>query len=213
MIQSIDVPLKKSECLLFLNGDPIPLPSYLLDNIDYYRCIVAGDGAWNVLQSHDIAPYINAVMGDGDSLQQRPKHFVELADQNATDFEKIVLELMSQGIQSVDIYWASGGEMDHFLGNLSVAAKYHQQITVRFYDAQQCYFYLTESCQIQYAYSRLLTVYPFPSATVSSQGLRYEMHHYQMDVVTQQSLRNQIISEQLTLAIDGSVFLFLQLPY
>lgn len=206
-MQFIDWPLKKSECLLFLNGHPMPSVADLLGHIDAYHCIVAGDGAWNNLQHHDIS--VDRVMGDGDSIRQRPRQFVELASQDATDFEKIVLELIHQGIRSADIYWASGGEMDHFLGNLSVAAKYHQQITLFFYDAQQCYFYLTEDCCIQSASARLLTIYPFPNAIVSSQGLRYEMHHYEMHVATQQSLRNQIISERLTLAIEGAVFLFI----
>lgn len=211
-MQSLNFPLKQSCSLLFLNGQLNTLPPDLLKNINNYQSVMACDGAWNHLQSSKIANYVEAVVGDGDSLQSpSPPHFIELADQNATDFEKALIRLISLGRKSVDVYWASGGEMDHFLGNLSVAAKYHRQITVYFYDAQQCYFYLESDCQIGQADSHRLTIYPFPEAVVSSQGLHYEMNDYRLAVAEQQSLRNCIISERLTLHIEGAVFLFLSL--
>lgn len=205
----LHLPLPTGDSLLFLNGTPTASPLNVLTQHANYQHIIACDGAWNALATQTFAANIHAVLGDGDSLQHQPPHFMALPDQNATDFEKTLLWLIQQGSPSVDVYWASGGEMDHFLGNLSVAAKYHQQIICRFYDAKQCYFYLNESCQIQTAANRQISLYPFPAATVSSQGLRYEMTDYKLTVTERQSLRNRILSQRLTLQIDGGVFLFL----
>lgn len=163
------------------------------------------------------------VMGDGDSLAQQatihqtttqqttiqPPNFIHTPDQDATDFEKIVHHLLKQGISTADVYWGSGGEMDHFLGNLSVAAKYGHAIHLRFFDDKQCYFYLSQDCAINGGKGRTVTLYPFPKTLVSSRGLRYEMDHFLMKQYDKQSLRNQIISDNVELSLHGNAFLFI----
>lgn len=219
-------PLTAAEALLFLNGERCDIEP-LIARLDEYQHVLIADGAWNDLHATPIGKRllanvgdgdkqpdtqlksINYVLGDGDSVINPPENFIELPDQNATDFEKILCLLLAKGIKSVDIYWGSGGEMDHFLGNLSVATKYGHAIDLRFFDATHCYFYTTEDCQISGKKDQTITLYPFPKALVSSQGLTYELNRHLLKQYEQQSLRNQIISDTLNLSVNGNLWLFI----
>lgn len=199
------------EALIFLNGRRTSIAPALND-LNAYQQIVIADGAWNDLCQTSIgkqAQQRGLILGDGDSINQRPDEFVTTSDQNLTDFEKIIHNLLKQGITSADIYWGSGGEMDHFLGNLSVAAKYGHAIFLRFLDTTQSYFYLAEDCQIIGAVGHQLSIYPFPKTLVTSIGLRYEMTNQLLKQYAEQSLRNQIIAETAHLQLHGNAFIFI----
>ncbi len=212
-------PLSEAEALIFLNGQRDDVTA-VIAHLDAYQHLIVADGAWNDLHDtavgerltadHGATGTISAVIGDGDSIIEPPAGFIEAVNQHNTDFEKIMAYLLTAGVASADIYWGSGGEMDHFLGNLSVAAKYGHAIRLRFFDANHCYFYSAESCQIIGAKNKQLSIYPFPKALVSSQGLRYELDNKLLKQYEQQSLRNTIISQQADIRLRGNAFLFIQ---
>ena len=86
---------------------------------------------------------IAAVMGDMDSIDKSLNTNIGkvfLPDHNFTDFEKALMHL-KKDYDSVDIYGASGGDVDHFLGNLSAAKKYHKEIGIMFHEPRQYYFF------------------------------------------------------------------------
>ncbi len=219
-------PILRAETLIFLNGQRSDISDVMVKLDDYQHLIIA-DGAWNdlhgtpigerILQNQAIGndktdkPNINTVIGDGDSIISAPIGFIETPDQNYTDFEKIILYLLNKGINSADIYWGSGGEMDHFLGNLSVAAKYGHAIQLRFFDDTHCYFYTAENVQIIGAENKQLTLYPFPKSLVSSGGLRYELDNTLLKQYDKQSLRNEIIAPIADIQLRGNAFVFVEL--
>lgn len=203
-----------------------------------YRQVIVTDGAWNDFSKTAIGRRIEAlsslpqtdirltVLGDGDSIQCRPAQFIHTPHQDFTDFEKALQYAIENGLTAVDVFWASGGEMDHFLGNLSVAAKYAPAITTRFYDDRQCYFYLSgsngsnslteisQTAQIVQTIiltginDRTVSLYPFPTAVVSSQGLCYELDELALNQHRQQSLRNQAVSDRVILHLRGGIWVF-----
>lgn len=203
-------PLQAAEALLFLNGKRTPLSDEHLHNVAAYSTVVAVDGAWNDLCDSPLAAAIDVVVGDGDSLHTPPSNWLQAVDPNFTDFEKTLRYLLTQNVKTVDIFWGSGGEMDHFLGNLSVAAKYDERIQCRFFDERQVYAYVCERAIIGNAQKATVSIYPFPKALVSSQGLAYEMHDFMMKPYGQQSLRNQIIRENVEISLHGNAFIFIQ---
>lgn len=200
--------LPNAQVLVVLNGVPVLPESISFEN---YEQIVVADGAWDKVNNQTWADQITAVMGDGDSILARPEGFVTLTDQNFTDFEKILRHLATTDIQQADVVCGSGGEMDHFLGNLSVAAKYADEISLRFWDEHQYYCYVTENCQLNAVLDKTISLYPFPRMTVKSHGLRYEMQHLALDLCQQQSLRNRAIVDTVRLEITGAGWLFVSL--
>lgn len=205
-------PLQPAEALLFLNGKRTTLSDEHLRDVAAYSTVVAVDGAWNDLCDSPLAAAIDVVVGDGDSLRKPTPNWLQAVDPNFTDFEKTLRYLLSQNVKTVDIFWGSGGEMDHFLGNLSVAAKYDERIRCRFFDERQVYAYLHGKMTICNAKKATVSIYPFPKALVSSQGLAYEMHNFMMKPYGQQSLRNQIIAEVAEISLHGNAFIFIQRP-
>ncbi len=215
-------PTSTAEALIFLNGQRSDI-SHILPQLDEYQHLIIADGAWNDLHATPIgerifnhqaigsSDNINAVIGDGDSIISAPVGFIETPDQNYTDFEKIILYLLNKGIASADIYWGSGGEMDHFLGNLSVAAKYGHAIQLRFFDDTHCYFYTAENVQLIGVKNKQLTLYPFPKSLVSSTGLRYELDNTLLKQYDKQSLRNEVIAPIADIQLRGNAFVFVGL--
>ncbi len=206
------LPLEAAQALIVLNGERCDCSAVLERACDYATVFVA-DGAWNDLHETLSADNVGVelvVMGDGDSINHKPAQFIETANQDFTDCEKIVAHCVERGIACADVYWASGAEMDHFLGNLSVAAKYHQRIELRFFDATHLYFFAEQHSVIEGAAGKGISIYPFPECLVTSRGLAYEMDRLQLTLHHQQSLRNRVQAARAEIFIDGSAFVFLE---
>ncbi len=181
-MQIINFPPAPRQTAIFLNGEQ---RQPLAWQYAAYRSLLIADGAWNYLSNTEILQTANRVrvIGDGDSIVCAPDFFERISDQDSTDFAKIVRLLIAEKVTQADVFWGSGGEMDHFLGNLSVAAQYGQHIDLRFYDDKQCYFYSAEDCLITAAQGQGISLYPF--------------------------LRNTIVKQKLQLTLHGNMFIFI----
>ena len=59
------------------------------------------------------------------------------------DFQKALDILKNHGVQKVDVYGGSGGEQDHFLGNLHVAFLFKNEMEITFFDEFSRYFFIS----------------------------------------------------------------------
>ncbi len=236
-MQTITFPLTASAIAIILNGQREAI-AHLCSHWQDYQLIIICDGAWATLeqeflsliqsqefqsqefQSQELnlskkgnSPQL-IVLGDGDSLVNKPPHFIQYDDQYSTDFEKALrhaLGLYKCGSANlaIDIYWANGGELDHTMGNMAMACKYHQQITCHFFTDSQYYRYFNPDVgivNIKGAMGKKLSLFPFPQCIVKrSAGIRYPMTDYQMTQHTQQSLRNEINEELAMLEFGKSM--------
>ncbi len=208
----INFPLQPQDIALVLNGARCRLD---LDAKDFqrqhwknYQKIVVVDGAWDDFCASEVGQYwlerqkdgqkdCLICIGDGDSIATAPKDFIIAPDQD----------------YSADVYWGSGGEMDHFLGNLSVAAKYSGDIALRFVDDWSYFFYLSEKTAgvcIRGGGARQISLYPFPQAVVTTKGLRYPLDNLSLDLIAQQSLRNHMDGDRVDIArVSGQLWCFI----
>jgi len=98
----------------------------------------------------------------------------------------------------IDIYRGSGGDSDHFLGNLSVAKKYHKVIYMRFLDPNQSYFFLEHDSLIEDAKGRTVSIMPSPIAgNVRSEGLEYELDRETLKLGRNMGLRNRAVKDRV----------------
>ena len=120
--------------LLFINGTP---PKNL-PNTEGYAIIACTDGAFHYLKEKNFTlEKLDFISGDFDShsgIDENIYHekFIFTPDQNFTDFQKALDILKNQGVQKVDVYGGSGGEQDHFLGNLHVAFLFKNEMEITF---------------------------------------------------------------------------------
>lgn len=199
---------------IILNGERDAAIKQRLDN---YQRLIVTDGAWQdakqlLTQLDNTHKTPDAtVLGDGDSISDPPAYFIHTPSQQYTDFEK-ALQHISPHEQNADVFWAGGGEMDHFLGNLAVAKQYADHIRLHFHSVPQSYVLLTEAHDshtvLQGVEGRTLSLFPFPSACVTATGLAYPLQQLKLNQHQQQSLRNHAISDTVTLTVQGSVWLF-----
>lgn len=197
--------------LLFLNGQP---PNLLPKVVSHYDIIVCTDGAYSYLVTCPIE--IDYIIGDLDSIEQKPKQgkpfIISTPDQNKTDFEKALLFLINKGISAIDIYGATGYATDHFLGNLSVALHYHQQIFMQFYDDFSRFFFANHTTRLHDVKGKIISILPFPLATaVCLQGFVYPLDNATLKLGDQTSLRNKAAKSEVSITYKrGDLLVFIE---
>ena len=203
------------KALLFINGEPPKkLPS--LEGFDVIACT---DGAFNYLKELDFPMnQLDFISGDFDSHSGEDSEvyqgkFIFTPDQDKTDFQKALELLLDQNISEVEVYGGSGGEMDHFLGNLTVASFFKEQLEIRFFDEYSIYFFVPKSFKTKVSERQLVSLYPFPFAkNVTTKGVNWPLHGEDLDQTKRIGTRNIASNELLEIDFEkGNLLLFLGL--
>lgn len=197
--------MRNSKALLFLNGEV----GEKYPNFADYRQIFATDGAYNKIK--DDVP-LNTVIGDLDSSRNIGEDVttIHTPNQDYTDFEKSLDYLMNQNYQTVDVYNAHGGDGDHYLGNLSIAMKFHGRIHIRFFSDTQIYYYVNRTIVINDIKDKMVSIFPFPKCVVSTQGLKWNVDKTAFTLGDVLGIRNIAISDKVKITRHkGGYFLFI----
>lgn len=196
------------KALLFLDGDP---PNQLPD-FTKYEFISCTDGAFLYLKKRNFPlKKLNFISGDFDSskdevhwselLENEHLEFIKTPDQNKTDFEKNLEILVERKITHVDIYGGSGKEMDHFLGNLTVAYLFKDQLEITFFDEFSRYFFASKSCTLNDVKGKMISLYPFPIAeNVNTKGLKWALNDDNLNQTKKIGTRN--MADENTVSIE-----------
>lgn len=190
---------------LFLNGKP---PKTLPDLSDY-DFICATDGGYHTLQKSGIFP--DLVTGDFDSSENHTaKEIVHTPDQNFTDFDKILQILHERGYQNIHVFGASGGEQDHFLGNLHTAILFKEKLNLTFFDDYGMYFLAKNEQKIENVKDKTVSLLPLPKAThIFTKGLQYPLTNETLDFGKRIGTRNKAIEETVEISHEsGELFIF-----
>lgn len=196
--------------LLFINGQPpalLPAPG----NYDVVACT---DGAIDYLtKGHFPLDSLDFISGDLDSLPaDLPAGLSEkllcTPDQDRTDFEKALAILHQKKVDMVHVLGGSGGEMDHFLGNLTAAYRYFSKMHIRFYDAYAEYFFIPDDFSMRHVAGKMISLYPFPFAkNIHTSGLNWELHGEDLDQINRIGTRNFAVRDNVTIRYGGGALL------
>ena len=125
----------KDKALLFINGEaPKSLP-----DLEGYSFIACTDGAFHYLKRLGFpVDELDFISGDFDSHSGADENvyedkFIYTPDQNKTDFQKALEIISEKGFKNIDVLGGSGGEQDHFLGNLTVAFSFKENLNIKFH--------------------------------------------------------------------------------
>lgn len=200
-------PVKKLAYLI-LNG--ALQPSFLMAQLKNKTPIYCVDGAFNTLVHCDLP--CMAVLGDLDSLAPtfRPSNIICLPDQDKTDLEKALLYLKDQYTE-IHIYGAGGKQMDHFLGNLSVAKKYSTELTIRFHDIRYTFFYTPYPIKLYEVANKMISIVPFSSVdAITAVGLEYPLQQANLCLGGDIGIRNRAIQAEVGLDFkQGGIVIFI----
>ena len=201
------------KALLFINGVP---PENLPDTINY-SLIACSDGAFHYLKEKGFPlEKLDFISGDFDSHSGKDEtiyheKFIFTPDQNKTDFEKSLEIIKERGYKEVDVYGGSGGEMDHFLGNHTVAFIFKDDLKITFFDDHSHYFFAPNILVLNDVKNKLISLYPFPKAeNITTKGLKWSLIKENLEITNRIGTRNFAQENSVTIEFDtGNLVVFI----
>mgnify|MGYP002651645764 FL=1 len=205
------------KALLFINGDsPKTIP-----NFSGYDLIACTDGAFHYLKQLKFPlDKLDFISGDFDShkieeeiIQQAQNHqfeIIETPDQNKTDFHKALELILEKSFENIDVYGGSGGEQDHFLGNLSVAFAFKDKVNLRFFDEYSSYYFIPKNFSISDVKGRMISLMPFPIAkNIETKGLKWPLNREDLILGERIGTRNIAENKDVTIKYNqGDLLIF-----
>lgn len=200
------------KALLFING----VPPEKLPVTEKYSLIACSDGAFNYLKEKNFPlEKLDFISGDFDSHNGSDddiyeQKFIFTPDQDKTDFEKSLEIIGQKGYSRIDVYGGSGGEMDHFLGNLTVALRFKNQMEITFYDEFSNYFFAPNHLVLENVKGKMISLFPFPLAeSVSTQGLNWSLNKEDLAITGRIGTRNFASEDQVIINFEkGELVVF-----
>ena len=179
--------------LLFINGTP---PKNL-PNTEGYSIIACTDGAFHYLKEKNFTlEKLDFISGDFDSHSGNDENiyhekFIYTPDQDFTDFQKALEILKNKNIKKVDVFGGSGGEQDHFLGNIHVAFLFKDLMEITFYDEFSSYFFIPNDFKIDNVEGKMISLLPFPKVeNLVTYGLNWELKNEDLEITKRIGTRN-----------------------
>lgn len=202
----------KDKALLFINGDA----PQLFPNLDQYGLIACTDGAFHYLKRLGFPlDRLDFISGDFDSHEGSDENvyqekFILTLDQDKTDFHKALELILEREFLTIDVLGGSGGEQDHFLGNLTVAYTFKDQLNIKFYDAFSEYYFVPKNFRLKGVKNRMISLYPFPSVQhITTKGLNWPLTHESLSITSRIGTRNFAVEEELSIEYEsGDLLLF-----
>lgn len=207
----------RDKVVLFINGDP----PKSLPNVEEYTFIACTDGAFHYLKQLGFPlEKLDFISGDFDSHSGADENvyedkFIYTPDQNKTDFHKALDIILEKGYQNIDVFGGSGGEQDHFLGNLTVAYSFKENLNIKFYDEFSEYFFVPKSVVLKNVKDKLISLYPFPTAeNITTKGLNWSLNNENLSVTTRIGTRNFAIEDEVSIQYEkGDLLVFIGNKY
>lgn len=206
-----------TKVLLFINGDtPKSFPDP--ENYDLIACT---DGAFHYLKQLGFPlEKLDFISGDFDSHSGADENvyedkFIYTPDQEKTDFHKALEIIEEKGFKNIDVFGGSGGEQDHFLGNLTVAFTFKENLNIKFYDEFSKYFFIPKTFVLKDVKNKLISLYPFPTVeNVTTKGLNWALVNENLSVTARIGTRNFAVEDDVLIEYQkGDLLVFVGRNY
>lgn len=201
----------KDKALLFINGDaPKSFP-----DLNNYGLIACTDGAFHYLKKMNFPlDKLDFISGDFDSHSGSDENiyegkFIHTLDQDKTDFHKALEIILEKSFSEIDVFGGSGGEQDHFLGNLTVAYAFKDRMKIKFYDEFSEYYFISNHFKLKGVKNRMISLYPFPSVNnITTKGLNWPLTNGSLSIISRIGTRNFAIEDEVSVEYESGDVLF-----
>ncbi len=202
----------RDKVLLFINGDaPKSLP-----DLQEYTFIACTDGAFHYLKNLNFPlEKLDFISGDFDSHSGADESvyedkFIYTPNQEKTDFHKALEIILEKGFKNIDVFGGSGGEQDHFLGNLTVAYTFKEDLNIKFYDEFSQYYFIPKHFILKNVKNKLISLYPFPNAeNVTTKGLEWTLNREDLIITSRIGTRNFAVKDEVLIEYEnGDLLVF-----
>ncbi len=119
--------------------------------------------------------------------------------------------LKNKDVKKVDVYGGSGGEQDHFLGNLHVAFLFKDLMEITFYDEFSSYIFIPKDFEINNVEGKMVSLLPFPKVeNLVTDGLNWELKNEDLEITKRIGTRNFATKSTVKISYsDGDLLVFI----
>lgn len=173
--------------------------------------IIAADGAANQLVALGVTPSV--IIGDLDAVDKSlldniPS--IEIPDQDTNDYQKVLRYVEDNQLAPSIVCGINGGYLDHILNNVNLFIGTDSLL----YAPPMVGFSLKKdrTQTMHLPLDTKLSLLGIPSASVSSNGLKWELDHYTLTFPGATSCFNRTMTEQIQVTVhEGQILLLIYL--
>ena len=202
-----------SERACVICNGPMADPKGLCRYISESDFVIAADGGARHLHAINVVP--DVIIGDMDSIP--PNLWKGAAgiewihadrDKDLTDAELAVDLAFDRGCRQVNLLAATGGRLDHTLGNISIVARHTGRVTIVDGDSTLAAISPETRGHVTGAVGSLISLLPYGAAniTITTQGLKYALRGQSLCHATH-GLSNQVVESPAYVHVSGGVVL------
>jgi thiamine pyrophosphokinase len=191
--------------LILANGNPPSKRLFRkhLSSADWFIC---ADGGANTAVRFGSIPHL--IIGDFDSVRKETLHVFnkvalkKLKDQNSTDLEKALTAAIRKKCSEIVVLGATGGRLDHAIGNLSALAKFSSKTDIKFIDDTEEYIPVGHALEITLPVGTTISLLPLSRCSgIVTRGLKWNLNNEPLQLGIRESTSNSVVSSQVTIKV------------
>lgn len=191
--------------LILANGKP---PSKRLFKkyfalADWFIC---ADGGANTAARFKHTP--DLIIGDLDSIKKETLAVFsnvdvkKLNDQNSTDLEKALIQSIRKKYKEIVVLGATGGRLDHAIGNLSALAKFSSKAHITFIDDLGKYVAIRHSIELNFPIGTIISLLPLSRCSgIVTKGLKWNLKNEALELGVRESTSNVVVSSSVNIKV------------
>ena len=206
---------EQPRAVLLANGRP-PLKGMIERSLRDAPFFLCADGGANAAARMDIRP--DLIIGDLDSISRATERKFSgvttrrIADQNSTDLEKALTWLTRKGYKGIEIYGATGGRLDHTMGNLSAIAKFQRKARLVTHDTEGSMYPILSRFEAHIPKGSIVSLLPLTLCEgVVTKGLKWNLRYESLALGMRDGTSNVVSSSPVSIIVRrGTMFLFVR---
>jgi thiamine pyrophosphokinase len=199
--------------LILANGEP-PTKKLLKRLLADSPLFVCADGGANTAARYRLNPA--AIIGDLDSATTRTlkalrkSEIHKIVDDYSTDLEKTLAWLTEKGSRSIVVAGATGGRLDHFLGNLSALVKFSNRADISFVDDSGEWIFIDRSRNLNLPVGTTVSLIPVSHCDgIVTKGLRWNLNFEVLELGVRDGTSNVTVESPIHISVaKGNLILF-----
>ncbi len=202
-----------TSALIFANGQP-PSKNLLRRLLPDASFLVCADGGANAAAKYGVKP--QAIIGDLDSITVhalKKFHNAEIhkvVDDYSTDLEKTLAWVTNKGFHTITVAGATGGRLDHFIGNLSAMVKFSGKANITFIDDTGEWIYIDRSKELHIPVGSTVSLIPLSHCDgIVTSGLRWNLNFESLELGVRDATSNIVDGSPVHISVaKGNLILF-----
>jgi thiamine pyrophosphokinase len=199
--------------LILANGEP-PTKKLLKKLLTGSPFFVCADGGANTAARYGMKT--SAIVGDLDSATAntlkmfRKVEIDKVVDDYSTDLEKTLAWVVDKGIHTITVAGATGGRLDHFVGNLSALVKFSNRAAITFIDDTGEWIFIDRSKDFLLPIGDTISLIPLSRCDgIVTKGLRWNLNFEALELGVRDATSNIVIESPIHISVaKGNLILF-----